>query len=115
MLRRTPSPESDADNAADAAGRIDKWIWCARFVRTREDAADLVRKGHVRLQGRRVTRPGHRLDIGDVLTLALSGLTLVVRVVAVTERRGQVQDAERLYALLAPEPPPGLAGPMNSH
>lgn len=114
-MRQDRSHGEAGQEGGSTGRRIDRWIWCARFMRTREGAADMVRKGHVRLEGRRVTRPGHRLAIGDVLTLALSGRTLVVRVEAFAGRRGQAQDAERLYAVLAPEQQHGLAGPMNSH
>ena len=49
--------------------RIDKWLWHARVVRTRSDAAGLTEAGHVRLNGRRMTAPGHLVRAGDVVTL----------------------------------------------
>lgn len=83
-----------------ASQRLDKWIWFARFVRTRAAAAELVRRGHVRVAGRRIVEPGHFVRPGDVLTLALPGRTIVIRVLDCAERRGGAPEAVRLYALL---------------
>lgn len=77
--------------------RIDKWLWHARIVRTRSDAAELVAKGHVRLNGTRETSPGHAVKPGDVLTVALDGRVRLVRVAAFTQRRGDAQAAHALY------------------
>ena len=51
--------------------RIDKWLWHARMVRTRSDAAALTAAGFVRLNGKRMTAASHPVRIGDVVTLAL--------------------------------------------
>ena len=56
--------------------RIDKWLWHARLVRTRSAAAALVAAGHVRLDGERVTAPGHAVKAGTVITLALQVIAL---------------------------------------
>jgi ribosome-associated heat shock protein Hsp15 len=77
--------------------RIDKWLWHARFVRTRTDAASLVAAGHVRLNGRRVTAPGHTLRIGDVVTLALDRRVRVIEVAGFCERRGGAGEAATTY------------------
>jgi ribosome-associated heat shock protein Hsp15 len=83
-----------------ARQRLDKWIWIARFVRTRVAAAELVRSGHVRVAGRRIVEPGHFVRPGDVLTLALPGRTIVIRIVDFAQRRGGAAEAAGLYALL---------------
>jgi ribosome-associated heat shock protein Hsp15 len=77
--------------------RLDRWIWHARVVRAREDAADLVRSGHVRLDGARVTSPGHMVRAGQVLTIALDRQVRVLRVVAFAERRGDATSALALF------------------
>jgi ribosome-associated heat shock protein Hsp15 len=77
--------------------RIDKWLWHARVVRTRADAADLVSSGHVRLNGRREKSPGHGVKAGDVLTIALDAGVRILRVIAFAERRGDAQAAHTLY------------------
>lgn len=93
------------DEAADEADedlRLDRWIWFARFQRSREACADLVRNGRVRVNGQRVTAPGRSVGPGDVLTLALPGQTLVVEVLAIAGRRGDSSSAQALYRRIDP-------------
>lgn len=85
--------------------RIDKWLWHARMVRTRTDASSLVEAGHVRLNGRRVTAPGHALRLGDVVTLALDRRVRVIEVVDFRERRGGAGDAAATYRDISGGPP----------
>ncbi|HRE20024.1 MAG TPA: RNA-binding S4 domain-containing protein [Rhabdaerophilum sp.] len=99
MGRRGSSPD-DASEAETC--RLDKWIWFARFHRARETCADLVRKGHVRLNGRKVSQPGAPVRVGDVLTLALPGRTIVVRVAGMAERRSGTDEAAALYRIVEP-------------
>lgn len=80
--------------------RLDKWLWFARFAKTRGLAARLVEDGHVRVDGRRVETPSHGLKLGDVLTLALPHATVVVRLLALGERRGPYDEARLLYERL---------------
>jgi ribosome-associated heat shock protein Hsp15 len=84
--------------------RIDKWLWHARVVRTRTDAAALIASGHVRLNGAREKSPGHSVKPGDVLTVALDARVRVLKVVAFTERRGDAQIAHTLYEDLQAKP-----------
>jgi ribosome-associated heat shock protein Hsp15 len=77
--------------------RIDKWLWHARMVRTRGDAAALATAGFVRLNGKRMTAASHLVRIGDVVTLALDRSVRVVRVEGICERRGNAPAARMLY------------------
>ncbi len=77
--------------------RLDKWLWHARIVRTRTDAAKLVSGGRVRLNGLRQKSPGHALKPGDVLTVALDARVRVLRVATFSERRGDAPSAQTLY------------------
>jgi ribosome-associated heat shock protein Hsp15 len=77
--------------------RIDKWLWHARMVRTRGDAAALATAGFVRLNGKRMTAASHLVRIGDVVTLALDRSVRVVRVEGFCERRGNAPGARMLY------------------
>ncbi len=77
--------------------RIDKWLWHARVVKTRADAAGLVAGGGVRLNGVRQTSPGHTVKAGDVLTIALDRTVLVLKVIGFSERRGNAVLARSLY------------------
>ena len=77
--------------------RIEKWLWHARMVRTRTDAAALTAAGFVRLNGKRMTAASHPVRIGDVVTLALDRTVRVVRVEGLCERRGGPPAARALY------------------
>ena len=84
--------------------RIDKWLWHARVVRTRTDAASLVQSGHVRLNGQRCRTPGHALKIGDVVTVALDRRVRVLEVAGFCERRGGPPEAQATYGDLSGRP-----------
>ena len=78
--------------------RLDKWLWFARFAKTRTSAAKLVSDGFVRVNSERNENPGKGVAVGDVLTIAARHVTAVVRVEALGERRGPAPEARRLYA-----------------
>ncbi|MCB4767598.1 RNA-binding S4 domain-containing protein [Ancylobacter sp. Lp-2] len=84
--------------------RLDVWLWHARCVRTRSVAAELVRAGHVRLNGARVSAPAQPVRLGDVLTIALTGRVRLMKVTGFSERRGDAQAARETYLDLS-EPP----------
>jgi ribosome-associated heat shock protein Hsp15 len=76
--------------------RIDKWLWAARFFKTRSLAAQAVGGGKVRLNGARV-KPARALKSGDELEIHKSGFEYQVRVVVLSERRGPATLAQTLY------------------
>ena len=76
---------------------MDKWLWHARVVKARTSAAQLVEKGHVRINGVRETAPGHAVKPGDVLTIALDRSVRVLKVIGFSERRGDASSARVLY------------------
>ena len=77
--------------------RIDKWLWHARMVRTRSDAAALADAGYVRLNGKRIADNSQVVRIGDVVTLALDRAVKVIKVEAFCEKRGAAPAARALY------------------
>ena len=77
--------------------RIDKWLWHARMVRTRSNAAALVEAGHVRLNGKRVDCASQLVRMGDVVTIALDRSVRVIKVAGFCERRGGAPEARALY------------------
>jgi len=81
--------------------RIDKWLFHARFYRTRPLAQAAASAGKVRLNGVRIDKPGHALKCGDVLTLGRGADVLAVRVLALAERRGPATEARTLYEIVA--------------
>jgi ribosome-associated heat shock protein Hsp15 len=84
--------------------RIDKWLWHARTVRTRSNAAALVEAGHVRLNGKRVAAASQLVRLGDVVTVALDRSVRVLEVTGFCERRGGAPAARALYRELTTEP-----------
>ena len=81
----------------EAKQRIDKWMWQARFFKSRSLATKLVSGGHVRLNGNRVLKPAQAVAPGDVLTFPQGGNIRVVRIEVLGERRGPAPEAQTLY------------------
>ncbi len=77
--------------------RIDKWLWQARFFKTRALAADMVEGGRVRINGQPTGKPGHAVGVGDVLTFAQGTRIRVIRITALGLRRGPATEAQALY------------------
>jgi len=77
--------------------RVDKWLWHARMVRTRSDAAALAAGGFVRLNGKRLTAASQPVRVGDVLTLALDRSVRVLKVEGFCDKRGAAPTARSLY------------------
>ncbi len=76
--------------------RLDKWLWAARFFKTRPLASVAVSGGKVHLNGQRV-KPGRSLHTGDVLQIQRAGFQYDVTVLALAERRGPASIAQTLY------------------
>jgi ribosome-associated heat shock protein Hsp15 len=91
--------------------RLDKWLWCARLVKTRALAVRLIAEGKVRINGIRAQKPSRLVHQGDVVTAMALGRLAVLRVIAVAERRGPPAAALSLYEDLTPEEaPPAHSG-----
>jgi ribosome-associated heat shock protein Hsp15 len=88
-----------------AEQRLDKWLWCARLMKTRTGAARLIADGKVRINGERALKPSRLVHSGDVVTATNQGRLLVARVIDVTERRGPASLAQTLYEDLTPKEP----------
>ena len=81
--------------------RIDRWLFHARFYKTRALAQQAASSGRLRLNGTRVEKPAHPLRPGDILTLGRGGQILALRVLALGERRGPASEAQQLYEIVA--------------
>ncbi|TCO71241.1 RNA-binding S4 domain-containing protein [Rhodovulum euryhalinum] len=82
--------------------RLDKWLWQARFFKTRTLAAKVVTGGHVRVNAARTDKPGARVGPGDTLTFPQGDDIRVVRILAPGARRGPATEARTLYDDLTP-------------
>jgi ribosome-associated heat shock protein Hsp15 len=76
--------------------RIDKWLWAARFFKTRSLAADAVECGKVLVNGARV-KPAKLLAPGDTLTVRLGPFQHLIAVLALSSKRGPATEAQKLY------------------
>ena len=85
--------------------RVDKWLWHARFFKTRTLAAAQVSAGHVRLNATKIAKPSATVTAGDVLTFAQAKHIRVIRVEAIGTRRGPAPEAQALYTDLDPPKP----------
>lgn len=97
MTRHAPPP----GNPADATLRLDKWLWRARFFKSRSQAAAFCAEGRLRLNRRHIGRASAALRVGDVLTFPLGDAIRVIRVRALGKRRGPPAEARTLYQDLA--------------
>lgn len=88
--------------------RLDKWLWQARFFKTRSMAAKQVSTGRVRVNGTRVSKPAFSVTPGDVLTFVQAREIRVVEILALGIRRGPAPEARTLYTdrTEKPDPPP---------
>ncbi|GGE46908.1 RNA-binding S4 domain-containing protein [Actibacterium pelagium] len=82
--------------------RLDKWLWQARFFKTRSLSAERVTKGKVRLNGTKTLKPGQRVRVTDVLTFPQGNEIRVVRVLSLGDRRGPASEAQQLYVDVDP-------------
>jgi ribosome-associated heat shock protein Hsp15 len=95
------------------AQRIDKWLWHARFARTRSAAQELARSGHVRVNRDKVREASRLVRPGDVLTLGLRRGVRVIRILAIADRRDSFEAARLLYAEEAAGPKGFAPGPAS--
>jgi ribosome-associated heat shock protein Hsp15 len=84
--------------AGPASIRLDKWLWQARFCKSRGLAARLIADGVIRVNSVRVTKPAAVVHVGDGLSFALAGRVRAVRILALGSRRGPATEARTLYA-----------------
>lgn len=76
--------------------RADKWLWAARFFRTRSAAQQAVEGGRVRLGGERI-KPARELRVGDELMIRIGTASWAVRVMQLSDKRGSATVARTLY------------------
>jgi ribosome-associated heat shock protein Hsp15 len=80
--------------------RIDKLLWFLRLAPSRSVAHDWVLEGHIRINGRRVEKPGAAISCGDILTLPLRSGVKVIEIAALPQRRGPAPEAQSCYRVL---------------
>lgn len=77
--------------------RIDKWLFAARFFKTRSLAADAIERGRVTLNEQRV-KPAKVVSVGDRLAIRIGNVQYVIKVLALSNQRGSATQAQQLYS-----------------
>ncbi len=77
--------------------RIDKWLWWARFFKTRSLAAKKISNGAIRVNSYRVLKPSTEITVDDVLTLKQEEIVRVIRVISLGQRRENYEKAKKMY------------------
>lgn len=90
---------------AQGSLRIDKWLWHARFFKTRSLAAKTVGEGRFRVNGTPISKPARAVVPGDTLTFPLGPHIRLIRIEALGTRRGPAPEAQTLYTDLDPPQP----------
>ncbi len=80
--------------------RIDRLLWFLRLSASRSVAQEWVRAGHIRLNGKRIEKPGTKVGEADVLTLPMQTQVRVIELLALPNRRGPALEAQSCYRVL---------------
>lgn len=94
-MPRAEHADASKDTAHDRV-RFDKWLWAARFYKTRALAAQAIESGQARLADARV-KPAHGVAIGVAVEVRKQGLAWSVEVAGLSDRRGSAPEAALLY------------------
>ncbi|WP_420548886.1 RNA-binding S4 domain-containing protein [Curvivirga sp.] len=82
--------------------RVDKWLWYARFFKTRTLAAQQVTSGHLRVNSQPVRKAGYQVKVGDILTFPKEQDIRVIEILALGDKRRGAPEAALLYNDLDP-------------
>lgn len=105
-------PERDEIEGGERQ-RLDRWLWCARFFKSRSLAAAFCHAGNLRLSGRKIDKAHQPVRCGDVLTFPLGPHIRVVRIAKLAVRRGPPAEARTLFEDLAPPQPRASEAPVG--
>lgn len=86
--------------------RVDKWLWHARFFKSRGLASKIVTGGHLRVNGAKVSKSSHVVCVGDTLTFPQGDRVRIVQITQMSLRRGPATEAQGLYEDQTPAPDP---------
>lgn len=102
----------DRHASVGATARIDKWLWAVRLYKTRTDATDACRAGHVKLNGAS-SKPSGKLEPGDRVEALTPGGQRIVEVVGIIDKRVGAPLAAACYVDHTPPPAPEKEGMVN--
>ena len=85
-----------SENTEPESLRIDRWLWCLRFFKTRSLAAQAVKRGRIRVNGERA-KPSREVKAGNCLSIVRGSQTIDVTVLGMPARRGPAADNTRFF------------------
>jgi ribosome-associated heat shock protein Hsp15 len=88
--------DTSRDDTEEDRIRFDKWLWAARFYKTRSLCVQAIEAGQVRVNGERA-KPARNMHVGEAVSIRKSGIICEVVVTALADRRGSATDAAKLY------------------
>jgi ribosome-associated heat shock protein Hsp15 len=91
-----PPTDRHGDESDDGRIRFDKWLWAARFYKTRSLCVHAIDSGQVRVNGDRA-KPARNMRVGELVSVRKSGIVCEVVVTALSDRRGSATEAAKLY------------------
>ena len=95
-MRGNKHADEGSDRRESLDVRLDKWLWAARFFKTRALASEAIAGGKVHLNGERVRR-AHVVDVGDEIRIRNAAFEHIVHVRGLSEKRGPAAEAARMY------------------
>jgi len=107
-------PKDQPDEPGAETLRVDKWLWHARFFKSRTTASKLCAGGRVRINREVIAKAHHPVRAGDILTFPQGRVIRVVEVKAMGGRRGPAAEARALYEDLTPPAPPRETTPRQA-
>ena len=87
----------ESNDKSQLKTRLDKWLWAARYYKTRQLAAEAINGGHIHLNGQRI-KPSRVIQVADQLTINKTPFTFEITVEALSIRRGPAKEAQQLYS-----------------
>jgi len=93
------------DTSSNPSQRIDKWLWHARFFKTRSTSQKQVTTGKIRVDSEKISSPSRKVSAGNVLTITRERDIKIIEILAIAERRGPYSEAQLLYNDMSPPKP----------
>jgi len=95
-MAKSSSKQDGGNDGAAASVRLDKWLWAARFYKTRNQATTAISGGKVHVDGDR-TKPSRLIKIGQTLRIRKGPLEWNITVDGLSDKRGPAEQAQKLY------------------
>jgi ribosome-associated heat shock protein Hsp15 len=102
--------EISVSYSANLGIRLDKWLWYARFLKSRTSASKLCLTGRIRINSQRTIKAHSLIRVGDVLTFPQGTTIRVVQILELGQRRGPASEAQNLYKELTSPPTEARTG-----